>query len=180
VTIRLRPRATRPTRAGRLFSDARLLVALALAMLAVVPPDRRDLRRIAWVTALLFAMVMVRRLIGPGARPPIAARPDPEPPAAGAAHLTQLSRLTGSVETGATSMAKFDLTVRPLLHRIAGERLMSRHGIDLRRDSDAAAARARLGDDLWQLFARTGPSAYDAPAPALDQVQRWISAVERI
>lgn len=177
--MRTTPRAAR-TRTGRLVSDLAALALLTAALLIAVPPDRRDYRRIAFVAVLLFIVVMARRLLGPGGRPPVVARTPRDAPAAAADYMSRLARLTGSLEAGSSSRAKFDLTVRPLLYRVAAERLRTRHGLDLRRDADAVAARARLGDDLWQLFADTAPPAYDDPAPSLDQVERWVAAVERI
>lgn len=176
-----RRRRSRPvSRSRQVLRDLCAVVAIGLAVFIATPPDRRDPWRVAFVSALVFAVFLTRRLVGEGSRPAIAARADRDPHPAGAEHLTQIARLTGSLEAGSSSRAKFDLTVRPLLYRVAAERLLSRHGVDLRRDADAPVARARLGDDLWQLFAATGRPAYDDPPPTLDEVRQWISAVERI
>ena len=180
--MKLTPRVARG-RTGKVVTDVLTFAALLGGLVAAVPPDRRHYLRIAFVAALLFVVVLARRLLGPGGRPPVARRVPRDPPAAAAGYVSRLARLTGSLEAGASSRGKFDLTVRPLLYRVATERLRTRHGLDLTRDP--AAARARLGDDLWQLFATPAltagaPPAYDEPAPSLDEVQRWISAVERI
>jgi hypothetical protein len=176
--MRITPRAAR-TSTGRLVSDLVVLALLVVGLLVAVPPDRRDYARIAFVAALLFTVVMARRLLGPGGRPAVVARVPRDPPVAAADYVSRLARLTGSLEAGGSSRAKFDLTVRPLLYRVAVDRLCTRHGLDL-AGVHAAAARHRLGEDLWQLFADTRPPAYDEPPPSLDDVQRWVTAVERI
>jgi len=181
--MKVTPRAAR-TRTGRLVSDLGVLVGLVVAVMLAVPPDRWDYRRIAFVAVLLFVVVVTRRVLGPGGRPPVAAHSHPDPPAAAADYVSRLARLTGSLEAGSSSRAKFDLTVRPLLYRVAAERLRTRHGLVLTA-ADATAAHDRIGDDLWRLFATPplkdgGPPAYDEPAPSLDEVERWVAAVERI
>jgi hypothetical protein len=174
----LRPRIAEPS-GGGWFGHVLWLLGALLAVLIVVPPDRRDAGRIVVVGVLVFAVVLTRRLLGGGTRPMPWQRPAPQPPGAGEDYRGQLARLTAALELGSGSLRKFDLTVRPLLYRVAGDRLRAQHGIDLR--SDVAGARGYLPDDLWQLFARPEASPYDgAPVPTMDEVERWIAAVERI
>jgi hypothetical protein len=155
------------------------LLGALLAVLVAAPPDRRDPGRIVVVGVLVFGVVLTRRLLGGGTRPVPWQRPAPQPPEAGDDYRGQLARLTAALEAGSASLRKFDLTVRPLLYRFAADRLRTQHGIDLR--ADVTAARGYLPDDLWQLFARPEASPYDgAPVPTMDEVERWIAAVERI
>ncbi|MEP6696595.1 MAG: hypothetical protein ABJA34_06920 [Pseudonocardiales bacterium] len=88
-----------------------------------------------------------------------------------------VGRMADRLAWGRLDMDRFETTVRPVLVRLADERLAGRHAIS--RASHPERARQLLGDDLWQLA--TGPSmASKAPGPAPAQVSRLVEQIERI
>lgn len=78
----------------------------------------------------------------------------------------RIDRLEDRLSWGAGQPHHFDGGVRPVLARIAADRLHRRHGIDLARSPELA--RPLLGEDLWHLVTsreRDGPAGPGPPPP---------------
>lgn len=77
---------------------------------------------------------------------------------------------------GSVDRPRYEQRVRPLLVRLAEERLRTRHGIDA--GAAPESARGIVGEQLWQLM--TGPAQPDSPPPGARQVATLVEAIERI
>lgn len=73
-----------------------------------------------------------------------------------------------------------DFRLRPLLRRLARDRLRQRHGIDL--DHDAGAAQLLLGQPAWEFLRADRPITRDFRARGipLPELEAIVSAVERL
>ena len=93
-----------------------------------------------------------------------------------AADLASLERLMAISQSSA---ANVHLRLRPVLREVAAARLW-RQGIALDRDRDAA--RAALGDDLYELVAPGRPRPADPRGPglSLNQIERLIDRLETL
>jgi hypothetical protein len=91
----------------------------------------------------------------------------------------QLARLERAVYGGASNAGDLHLVLRPVLRDIAVERLR-RRGVEL--DRQAEAARALLGDELWELVREDRAPPRDAFAPGLTRagVEKLIERLERL
>lgn len=69
------------------------------------------------------------------------------------------------VLAASTTAGGVHLRLRPVLRDVAAHRLRSGHGIEL--DADPAAARARLGDALFEVVRADRPRPHDPFAPGL-------------
>ncbi|MCU1675281.1 MAG: hypothetical protein JWM93_39 [Frankiales bacterium] len=70
-----------------------------------------------------------------------------------AAHHERIGRVRRSLVQSTKEAASFDRNVRPILTRLADDRLRATYGITMTTHPDAA--RARLGEELWQRLAST-------------------------
>lgn len=132
------------------------------------------------VVALLAASLLIATRIAATAKPPPAGPPlppartelpKPDRP------FADVSRMADRLSWGRLDMDRFESAVRPVLVRLADERLTGRHGIT--RAAHPERARQLLGEDLWQLV--TGPSvASKAPGPAPAEMARLVEQLERI
>jgi hypothetical protein len=109
------------------------------------------------------------RLVQP---PPEPGVPLPEPTPTGDG-LLLLTGLESSLSWGAADADRFRDRVRPMLVRLADDRLRTRHGID--PDTDPDHARAILGEQLWQL--RT---ASPTRSPSRAELTALVAALESI
>jgi hypothetical protein len=152
---------------GRLvrIGAAVLFVTVLLLVAVVVVPSRRSL--FIGIYELVIAAIVVLNLIGsfrtfePQAwlRSPFEREPEPpEEPEP----IPELDRIDRTVVLGAANEFDLHYRLRPLLRKLAAERLLAKRGIDLDREPDRA--RALLGDELWELVQpdrklgrRTGP-----------------------
>jgi hypothetical protein len=91
--------------------------------------------------------------------------------------LLRMDRLIG---LGVASAGDFQRMLLPLLRTAAAGRLSSAHGIDLVRSP--AAARARLGDEAWDLVRPDRPPPDDRHAPGVphEAVENLIARVEAL
>lgn len=132
------------------------------------------------VVLLLAASLLASVRVTAAAQPPPAGPPLPHArsePAAVDRPFRDVGRMADRLAWGGHDMDRFESTVRPVLVRLADDRLSGRHGIS--RASHPERARQLLGDDLWQLA--TGPSvASKAPGPTPAQVSRLVEQLERI
>jgi hypothetical protein len=77
----------------------------------------------------------------------------------------ELLRMERELELGIGSAEFADRRLLPLLRTAAAARLGARHGIDLDRRPEAA--RALLGDDVWELLRPDRPKSDDRYAPGI-------------
>jgi hypothetical protein len=94
--------------------------------------------------------------------------------------LPDLERLERELTLASQTAADVHFRFRPRLRRIAGRLLFARRGIDL--DTDPAAARRALGDELWELVRpeREAPRRRDAPGLSTPQAERVVAALEQL
>ena len=70
--------------------------------------------------------------------------------------------------------------LRPILREIAQQRLATRHGLTL--DRDTAASRAVVGEETWELVRpdREPPDLRYAPGVHAGELRHVVAALERI
>lgn len=131
---------------------------------------------VAVILVLLAGALLGARLLAAVPRPPGRLperlgpqRPHRRPPG-------DLMRITDLVTGGLGSAADVHRRVRPLLREIAAGRLAGR-GISLERDPEAA--RALLGDGLWELVRPGRPLPSDPRGPGLDRAA-LVELVDRL
>lgn len=89
------------------------------------------------------------------------------------ARLRQLER---RLEAATRDGSKYDRNVRPMLARLAADRLRQKYGIDPGRQP--VRAKEVLGDQLWSLmFLPPGPAS---PAPSQAQLSALVDAIEAL
>jgi hypothetical protein len=165
-------------------SVRRLLYAVAIAAITLVPllqihplPTARALA--IWIllltTIALYVIVRDRRdgtsrqasrFEGALRRPK---RPRTEP--------AQLLRMDRELGLGVSSAWHAENRLLPRLRAVAAARLVSRHGIELDRRPDAA--RALLGDDIWELLRPNRPVPEDQNGPGVAH-DRVVAVIERL
>ncbi|MDP9239109.1 MAG: hypothetical protein M3O55_00475 [Actinomycetota bacterium] len=162
--------------------DVATLVWRAVVVTAVVEVASGLLgARIPLPVVWLLAVALLASVrVAAAAQPPPLGPPLPHAraePAQVDRPFRDVGRMADRLAWGRLDMDRFESTVRPVLVRLADERLSGRHGIS--RASHPERARQLLGDDLWQLA--TGPSmASKAAGPTPAQVGRLVEQLERI
>lgn len=116
------------TRAGAAY----LLSVGALGLLALLRMIRRSRR----ARRSAFELALAERSAGPS-------------------RLRELDRVEHDVIQGLANPLDLHRRLRPLLREIAAQRLTAGHGIDL--DARPDAARALLGDEVWELVRADRP-----------------------
>ncbi|HEX3811433.1 MAG TPA: hypothetical protein VHX59_01220 [Mycobacteriales bacterium] len=99
-----------------------------------------------------------------------------EPTTAGQQPYADLYFLEYRLSWGSVERARFEQRVRPLLVRVADERLRQRHGVDY--TTDERKARGIVGEDLWQLMTRESIS--EGKPPTHREVTALVTAIEHI
>ena len=91
-------------------------------------------------------------------------------------YSVRLRQLERRLQAASVDGAKFDWSLRPLLAQVAVERLRHQHAITIRREPEAA--RAMLGEQLWQMISIQP----DEPSPALSrrQLTALVEAIEAL
>lgn len=147
-------------------------------VVGLVPAERARTDRVVLLCAVVYGCLLVRSAFGVGERPeavaPVVRRTNELPPAD--EQDVRLARLDTSIRYALESGEHYAKTTRPLLRRIATERLHDKYGIDAA--ADPAGARRLLGEELWEIFA-TDPAA-PVPAPAPEQLRVLVERVERL
>ena len=165
----------RRSRAFWLGLGAVLVYALVVA---TVPLERARPDRILLLCLAIYGSLLVRSALGVGDRPeavaPVVRHTGELPPAD--EQDVRLARLDTSIRYAVESGEHFATTTRPLLRRLATERLHDKQGIDVA--ADPAGARRLLGEELWEIFA-TDPDA-PVPAPAPEQLRVLVERLERL
>jgi hypothetical protein len=127
------------------------------------------------VVAVAWLVLVARRVVvglGPVRRRARTSRDEATPAVA-----PPLERMRRAVHGGTRVAGDFHLLLRPVLRSVAAGRLR-RRGVNL--DRDAAAARALLGDDAYDLVRpdREPPEDRFGPAPPPDAVERLLDRLE--
>jgi len=123
------------------------------------------------VGALLVQLVRELAADPPPAPQPV--EPAEEP---GNAYFSSLRQLERRLEAASTDGSKYDRNVRPVLARLATERLRRRYGIHL--DRQPTEARQVLGDQLWSLT--IDPSVQESPARSHAELSALVARIEAL
>jgi len=91
-------------------------------------------------------------------------------------YFIRLRHLERRLERASKDVTDFDWNLRPLLARLAVERLEHRHGVRIRTEPDKA--RQIVGEQLWQILT-TSPQAMVGPTGP-DRVRELVAAISRI
>ena len=135
---------------------------LALAAIALVALTRLAHTEDAWERATSE----LERALTPGK--PVRTRP------------AELIRVERDIVLGTTNAGHFHARLRPVLSEAAAARLAARHGIDLRRQPDAA--RRLLGDEVWEVVRpdREAPADLYTPGLPIRDVGRVVESLESL
>jgi hypothetical protein len=93
-----------------------------------------------------------------------------------AGYTLRLRQLERRLQAASVDGAKFDWGLRPMLAQLAAERLRHRHAITIRREPEAA--RAMLGEQLWQMI--DGQSDQPSRPLSRKQLTALIEAIEAL
>jgi threonine dehydrogenase-like Zn-dependent dehydrogenase len=154
------------------------VAAFVLAMLSV-PPPRGGFTRVLVVGLGAYGCLLARLAFGFGSRPEaaVARRAVVGDPSAADEQDVRLARLDATLVRASESAEQWARATRPMLRRLATERLRASAGIDV--TADPAGARRLMGEELWEIFATT--TAGDAgPPPDPERLRRLVAAVERL
>jgi hypothetical protein len=91
-------------------------------------------------------------------------------------HGMALRELERRLEAACKDPSRFDRNVRPLLVRLATDRLRLRHGVDPRREP--ARSRELVGEELWHVM--TSPWGQASSAPSHAQLAALVKSIEQI
>jgi hypothetical protein len=158
-----------------LIKSVVIAVAVAAAAWGILGLDGLRVRPLyCFGVALTIALLLVavRLTIAPGEpleQPGESATSGPQP-------YADLYFLEYRLSWGSVERSRFEQRVRPLLIRVADERLRQRHGVDFH--ADPASARTIVGEELWQLMTREPITA--GKPPSHREVTSWVAAVEEI
>jgi hypothetical protein len=94
----------------------------------------------------------------------------------GGEYVTRLRQLEHRLEAASRDGSKYDRNVRPVLARLALERLRQKYGIDPRRQP--VQAREVLGELLWSLT--MAPPEPASPAPTHAELSRLVGLIEAL
>jgi len=130
-----------------------VVIVTGLALLLLVRPSRPPARRVSPFEEALRA------------RTPAAAEP------------VELLRMERELELGIASAGSAHHRLLPLLRAAAAARLASRHGIELDRRPEAA--RALLGEEVWELLRPDRPEPADRFGRGVPR-ERVTAVIERV
>ena len=155
--------------------------AVVLVVLLALPPLSTSRALAIWVVIVtgIALVVLIRQSREfdwpePPARFDQALRPRKPKPSQTAEFL----RMERELELGVADAAHAHRRLLPLLRAAAAARLASQHGIELERRP--AAARAMLGEDVWELLRPDRPEPEDRHGPGVPrtEIAAVIEAVE--
>jgi hypothetical protein len=165
--------------AGR-FAPTVIVATIALVALVAIPQLSTSRALAIWVvlmTALLL-FVLVRQPRERGGPAParrfeqaLRGRKQPVSPP------EELLRMERELVLGVADADHAQRRLLPLLRSAAAARLSARHGIELERRPEAA--RALLGEDVWELLRPDRPEPLNRHAPGVPQ-ERLVAVIERV
>jgi hypothetical protein len=91
-------------------------------------------------------------------------------------YLSRLRQLERRLEAASSDGSKYDRNVRPMLARLATDRLRQKYGIHPGRQP--AQARQVLGEQLWSLT--IAPAAQTSPAPSYAELTALVARIEAL
>jgi hypothetical protein len=148
----------------RLLLAAVLGLALGLAVLLANAASGGELPAQLCAGAGVAAAVLAQLVRETATDPQPPPEPTEPPPPAGAEYLAKLRQLERRLEAASRDGSKYERNVRPVLARLATERLRQKYGIDPRRQP--VQAREALGEQLWSLTMAPPEPAGRAPSQA--------------
>lgn len=167
-------------RLSRLQNRIALAAAIGLiGGLAVLPilrvvdahPDKR------LFIGLCVAAAVLAQLVRETAAEPERLEPAPaQLPPGRSEYFARLRQLERRLEAASRDGSKYDRNVRPLLARLAADRLRQKYGIDAGRQP--VRAKEVLGDQLWSLMVE--PPAQGSAAPSQAQLSALVAAIEAL
>jgi hypothetical protein len=161
--------------ARRLLLAAGLGLAGGVAVLLAAAAGGTELPPELCAGIGVAAAVLVQLVRETAADPqPVPASFEPETP--GNAYLSQLRQLERRLEAASTDGSKYDRNVRPLLARLATDRLRRRYGIH--PGLQPAQARHLLGEQLWSLT--IAPQAEDSPPLSHAELSALVTRIEAL
>jgi hypothetical protein len=160
----------------RLLLAAGLGLGLGLAVLLVGAGAGAHLRPELCAGVGVAAGLLVQLVRETAAEPQPWPEPVEPPSPAGGAYFARLRQLERRLEAASRDGSKYDRNVRPVLARLATERLRQKYGIDPRRQP--VQAREVLGESLWSLT--VAPPEPDSPAPSYAELSTLVSLIEAL
>jgi hypothetical protein len=158
-----------------------LFPTIALVVVLVALPDRRELALHVWELVLLAAALLAALEAIHASFPPTRSGFDVEAVAPEALpRFASLSRLEREVSMSTSSAYDVHVRLRPALREIAAGLLLARRGIDL--DRAPARAREAIGDDAWELVRGDRPAPADGRAPGVElaRLDRIVTTLEQL
>ncbi|HVE99085.1 MAG TPA: hypothetical protein VNA12_07885 [Mycobacteriales bacterium] len=153
-------------------------VVASVAVWVATPPQRVTPLRVVVVGGFLLVAVHVVARVSGAARAEPVLRVVPVELAPPGELRVRLARLETALTYASGSAAHFDRTVRPALCALVADRLLRRRGVDL--GTSPAAARAIIGEELWQLIQTVPARPGDAPGPSPAELDRLVALVEAV
>ncbi len=169
--------ASAPSRpAPRLLLAAGLGLAAGVVVLLAAAAAGTELRP-ELCAGIGMASVVLVQLVRETAVGPLAPTEFFEPPEESSnAYLSRLRQLEHRLEAASADGSKYDRNVRPMLARLATDRLRQRYGIH--PDRQPQQARQVLGEQLWSLT--ISPTAQDNPAPSYAELSALVARLEAL
>ncbi len=153
------------------------LVATYVLVVVAIPDSRARPERLLLITLALYVAFHARKRLGIGERPVAEPRPRASDrdvlPAESDVRLEQLDM---ALARAAQSGEQFARVTRPMLRRLAADRLRTSSGIDV--TANPAGARQQMGEDLWAMFS-VDPDEV-GPAPDPQRLRDLVTALERL
>ncbi|MEO7260074.1 MAG: hypothetical protein ABI047_02240 [Jatrophihabitantaceae bacterium] len=157
--------------AAGLGLGAGVLVLLTSLALGVVDPRPELYVGVGVAVAVLLQLVRET-----AADPQLSAElAEPTAPAGGE-YLSRLRQLERRLEAASRDGSKYDRNVRPVLAKLATDRVRQRYGIDPR--NQPIQAREVLGEQLWSLT--IAPAEPASPAPSHAELSTLLSLIEAL
>ncbi|MDQ1615400.1 MAG: hypothetical protein QOJ60_1339 [Actinomycetota bacterium] len=147
----------------RRFLVAAVVVVLALAFGVAGPAGL-----LVALTGLAVIALLVRLVQIPSA-PPHRRRPRRPVPVANAPYRSY-RQIAEQLSWGQVSPRHYDLVTRPMLTRLLAARLADRRRIEL--DTDPEAARAAVGEQVWEMVSPQRPVSGSSQPPGVDRRTR--------
>jgi hypothetical protein len=174
--------ARAPSRLGlRLLVAAGLGLAAGIVVLVIGAAAGSELSPELCVGIGVAAAVLVQlvRETAADPEPPPELLEPTEPagfPMAGNDYLSRLRQLERRLEAASSDGSKYDRNVRPVLARLASDRLRQKYGIHPGRQP--AQAEQVLGEQLWSLT--IAPTAQTSPAPSQAELFALVARIEAL